>query len=111
MRRDSIASAFLCLFGGIALAACSTGTTGLEGPAGPTGPRGTPGPAGSLLLVDAGDEGGAANGDSPQVSARALKGLDISPVITHRFPYFRYEEAFQLMKSGQSGKIILDWSE
>jgi len=38
-------------------------------------------------------------------------GLDISPVITHRFPYFRFEEAFQLMKSGQSGKIILDWSE
>jgi threonine 3-dehydrogenase len=38
-------------------------------------------------------------------------GLDISPVITHRFPYFRYEEAFRLMKSGESGKIILDWSE
>ena len=38
-------------------------------------------------------------------------GLDISPVITHRFPYFRFEEAFHLMKSGQSGKIILDWSE
>ena len=38
-------------------------------------------------------------------------GLDISPVITHRFPYQEFETAFQLMKSGQSGKIILHWSE
>jgi threonine 3-dehydrogenase len=38
-------------------------------------------------------------------------GLNISPVITHRFPYEAYEAAFQLMKSGQSGKIILNWSE
>jgi threonine 3-dehydrogenase len=37
-------------------------------------------------------------------------GLDIAPVITHRFPYPAYEEAFQLMKSGQSGKVILEWS-
>ena len=38
-------------------------------------------------------------------------GLDISPVITHRFPHFEFEEAFQLMRSGQSGKIILQWSD
>jgi threonine 3-dehydrogenase len=36
-------------------------------------------------------------------------GLDITPVITHRFPYTDYETAFELMKSGNSGKIILDW--
>ena len=36
-------------------------------------------------------------------------GLDISPVITHRFPYQEFEKGFQLMKSGQSGKIILHW--
>jgi len=36
-------------------------------------------------------------------------GLNISPVITHRFPYQEYETAFELMKSGNSGKIILDW--
>ena len=36
-------------------------------------------------------------------------GLDISPVITHRFPYTDYKTAFELMKSGNSGKIILDW--
>jgi threonine 3-dehydrogenase len=36
-------------------------------------------------------------------------GLDITPVITHRFPYTDYKMAFELMKSGNSGKIILDW--
>jgi threonine 3-dehydrogenase len=36
-------------------------------------------------------------------------GLDISPVITHRYPYENFIEAFELMKSGNSGKIILDW--
>jgi threonine dehydrogenase-like Zn-dependent dehydrogenase len=38
-------------------------------------------------------------------------GLDISPVITHRFSYLEFEQAFQLMRSGQSGKIILHWSD
>ncbi len=38
-------------------------------------------------------------------------GLDVTPVITHRFDYTDYEEAFELMKSGNSGKIILDWIE
>lgn len=36
-------------------------------------------------------------------------GLDISPVITHRFPHQRFEEAFALMATGQTGKIILEW--
>jgi threonine 3-dehydrogenase len=36
-------------------------------------------------------------------------GLDISPVITHRFHYTQFEEAFEVMRSGQSGKVILDW--
>ena len=38
-------------------------------------------------------------------------GLDISPVITHRFPYRSFEEGFRVMQSGQSGKVILDWVE
>jgi threonine 3-dehydrogenase len=38
-------------------------------------------------------------------------GLDIRPVITHRFPYSEYEEAFEVMRSGRSGKVILDWME
>jgi len=36
-------------------------------------------------------------------------GLDIKPVITHRFPFQDFLEGFELMASGQSGKIILNW--
>src|ERR1051326_5872906 len=36
-------------------------------------------------------------------------GLDIRPVIPHRFPFTAYEEAFAIMASGNSGKVILDW--
>jgi threonine 3-dehydrogenase len=36
-------------------------------------------------------------------------GLDISPVITHRFDSADYEKAFEVMRSGQSGKVILSW--
>jgi threonine 3-dehydrogenase len=38
-------------------------------------------------------------------------GLDISGVITHRLPFREYEEGFEVMRSGQSGKVILDWRE
>ena len=37
-------------------------------------------------------------------------GLDISPVITHRFPYQDFEKGFEVMNSGNSGKVILDWN-
>ena len=37
-------------------------------------------------------------------------GLDISPVITHRFDYTEFEQGFAIMLSGQSGKVVLDWS-
>lgn len=37
-------------------------------------------------------------------------GLNVEPVITHVFPVDQYEEAFQIMRSGQSGKVILDWN-
>jgi len=36
-------------------------------------------------------------------------GLDIKPVITHRFPYTEYEQAFEVMGLGKSGKVILNW--
>jgi threonine 3-dehydrogenase len=36
-------------------------------------------------------------------------GMDITPVITHRFPYAEYEQAFEVMRSGSSGKVVLDW--
>jgi threonine 3-dehydrogenase len=38
-------------------------------------------------------------------------GLDISPVITHRMHYTEFEKGFEVMKTGKSGKVILDWSE
>ncbi|MEX1041805.1 MAG: L-threonine 3-dehydrogenase [Pirellulaceae bacterium] len=37
-------------------------------------------------------------------------GLDISPIITHRMHYTEFEEGFQTMLSGQSGKVVLDWA-
>ncbi len=36
-------------------------------------------------------------------------GLDIKPVITHRFHYTEYEKGFDAMRSGESGKVILNW--
>jgi threonine 3-dehydrogenase len=38
-------------------------------------------------------------------------GLDISPVITHRFPAERYEEAFDAIRTGDTGKVILSWND
>src|SRR5919201_360969 len=37
-------------------------------------------------------------------------GLDISPVITHRFRAEDYENAFAAIRSGETGKVLLDWS-
>ena len=37
-------------------------------------------------------------------------GLDVDPVITHRFHVNDFQDAFQIMASGQSGKVILDWT-
>jgi threonine 3-dehydrogenase len=38
------------------------------------------------------------------------KGLDVSPVITHHFDVTEYDEAFEAVRSGNSGKVILEWS-
>jgi threonine 3-dehydrogenase len=37
-------------------------------------------------------------------------GLDITPVITHHYPHTEFEKGFDVMRSGQSGKVILDWT-
>ncbi|MBV9405734.1 MAG: L-threonine 3-dehydrogenase [Acidobacteriaceae bacterium] len=37
-------------------------------------------------------------------------GLDITPVITHRFSYADFAQGFEVMRSGRSGKVILDWT-
>jgi len=44
-----------------------------------------------------------------KMASMLQSGLDISPIITHRFDKNDYEEAFQLMESGESGKVILNW--
>jgi threonine 3-dehydrogenase len=36
-------------------------------------------------------------------------GLDISPIITHRFHYTDFQKGFDVMLSGESGKVILSW--
>jgi threonine 3-dehydrogenase len=38
-------------------------------------------------------------------------GLDIAPVVTHRFPYAEFREGFEIVRSGQSGKVVLIWDE
>ncbi|MGB6008795.1 L-threonine 3-dehydrogenase [Castellaniella sp.] len=41
--------------------------------------------------------------------AMLQSGLDLSPILTHRFPVAEYRQGFDAMLSGQSGKVILDW--
>jgi len=38
-------------------------------------------------------------------------GLDISPVITHRMPYTDFEQGFDVMNSGECGKVVLSWDD
>ncbi len=42
--------------------------------------------------------------------AMLQSGLDIAAVVTHRFPIARFQEGFDVMRSGQSGKVLLDWT-
>lgn len=44
-----------------------------------------------------------------KMTAMLQTGLDISSIITHRFHFTEYLKAFEIMKSGNSGKVILDW--
>jgi threonine 3-dehydrogenase len=44
-----------------------------------------------------------------KMASMLQSGLDIQPIITHRFALNDFQEAFELMESGQSGKIILSW--
>ena len=45
-----------------------------------------------------------------KMAAMLQSGLDVSSVITHRFPVERYEEAFRTVAGGRSGKVLLDWA-
>jgi threonine 3-dehydrogenase len=43
------------------------------------------------------------------MAAMLQSGLDISAVITHRFPIDRYQEAFDVVASGECGKVVMEW--
>jgi threonine 3-dehydrogenase len=45
-----------------------------------------------------------------KMSVMLDSGLDISPVITHRYSYNDFEKGFAAMISGETGKVVLDWS-
>jgi len=37
-------------------------------------------------------------------------GLDLKPVVTHRYGWQDYEKGFAAMKAGEAGKVVLDWT-
>ena len=45
-------------------------------------------------------------GPEPQPPAGRAGGLDLSPIITHKLPLEEFEKAFELIGSGQCGKIV-----
>ena len=45
-----------------------------------------------------------------KMSVMLEQGVDISPVITHRFPWNEFEAGFAAMRSGNTGKVVLDWT-
>jgi len=44
-----------------------------------------------------------------KMAALLQSGLNVRPIITHRFPYTDYQRAFEIMGAGQSGKVVMDW--
>ncbi len=46
-----------------------------------------------------------------KMCAMLTSGLDIKPIITHRFPVKDFKEGFEIMSSGKSGKVLLDWTK
>ena len=44
-----------------------------------------------------------------KMSSLIQSGLDLEPIITHHFPIDEFQKGFDIMRSGQSGKVILDW--
>ena len=45
-----------------------------------------------------------------KMSSMLQSGLDVSPIITHHFDITDFQRGFDIMNSGQSGKVILDWT-
>ncbi|WP_137945877.1 L-threonine 3-dehydrogenase [Pseudomonas sp. 3PA37B6] len=45
-----------------------------------------------------------------KMSAMIQSGLDLTPIITHRFAVEQFQQGFEVMGSGRSGKVVLDWN-
>ncbi len=45
-----------------------------------------------------------------KMTSMLQSGLAITPILTHRFPYQEFQQGFEVMRSGQSGKVVLDWT-
>ncbi len=46
-----------------------------------------------------------------KMSVLIESGVDLQPIITHRYSYEEFQQGFDAMRSGQTGKVILDWTE
>ncbi|MGI6573037.1 MAG: L-threonine 3-dehydrogenase [Fermentimonas sp.] len=44
-----------------------------------------------------------------QMEQMIISGLDLTPIITHRFPIDEFQKGFDVMEEGHCGKVILDW--
>ena len=45
-----------------------------------------------------------------KMASMLQSGLDVSSIVTHKFPVQDFQKAFDIMLQGQSGKVILEWS-
>ena len=50
-------------------------------------------------------------GASEDIITMVEGGLDLHPIITHRYHYTEFEKGFEAMISGKSGKVVLDWTK
>ena len=44
-----------------------------------------------------------------KMASMLQSGLDVSPLLTHRFDVDDFQQGFDIMRSGKSGKVVLDW--
>lgn len=45
-----------------------------------------------------------------KMTAMLQSGLDVSAAVTHRYPAASFKDAFEVMRTGMSGKVVLDWA-
>jgi threonine 3-dehydrogenase len=45
-----------------------------------------------------------------KMTAMLQSGLDIGAVVTHRVPVSDFKQGFEIMRTGQSGKVVIDWT-